>query len=115
MADKAGRRIKARRKSRQRLWIIAAFVIAFIYIWYYAAQNSQWAELTKINQLLESEKNDLEQILSKKQKDQTIILSDEAVNEKATKELKMHRAKINERFYLPDPRDWKPEKNAGKQ
>lgn len=114
MPDKASKRKGARRKSRRRLLIFLGFTIAFVYIWYYAAQNSQWAGLTKINQLLESEKNELEQILSKKQKDQTIILSDEAVNDKATKDLKMHRARINERFYLPDPRDWKPEKNAGK-
>lgn len=114
MADKKSKKKKINKRKRQRFWLIIGFIVAFIYIWYYASQNSQWAELTKSNQLLESEKNELEQILSKKQKDQTIILSDEAVNEKATKDLKMHRARINERFYLPDPRDWKPENNARK-
>lgn len=106
---------KTKRVARQRLWLIIGIIIAFVYIWYYASQHGQWAELTKSNQLLESEKKELEQILSKKQRDQTIVLSDEAVNDKATKDLNMHRAKINERFYLPDPRDWKPESNAGKQ
>ncbi len=113
MADKLKKKSKAKKVARQRFWLTLGIIIAFVYIWYYASQHGQWAELTKSNQLLESEKKELEKILSEKQRDQTIILSDEAVNEKASKELYMHRAKINERFYLPDPRDWKPESNAG--
>ena len=113
MTGKPKKKSKTKMIARQRFWLIIGVLVVFVYIWYYASQHGQWAELTKSNQLLESEKKELEKILSEKQRDQTIVLSDEAVNEKATKELNMHRAKINERFYLPDPRDWKPEGNAG--
>jgi cell division protein FtsL len=103
------RKFNRRKIAKTRLILIAVLLVAIAYVWFYACQHGQWAALTKKNKQIQSENMELEKQIAKKQLDRTIILSDEAVNQKASAELKMHRARINERFYLPDPREWKPE------
>ena len=98
-----------KKKTPWRLIIIIGVIVGLVYIWFYASQYGQWADLAKQNKLLETENSELETQIAKLRREETIIVSDEAVFQKATKELQMHRAKINERNYLPDPRDWRPE------
>ena len=105
----ANKKTKKKKKINFRLIGIVFFICALLYIWYYASQHNQWMELTKENQTLDNERIELEKQLSKKQRDQNVILSDEAIFQKASKDLLMHRARINERNYLPDPREWKPQ------
>jgi hypothetical protein len=102
-------KMSKKKKTPWRLITIIGVIVGLIYVWFYASQYGQWADLTKQTKLLESENSELETQIAKLGREQTIIISDEAVFQKATKELQMHRARINERDYLPDPRDWKPE------
>lgn len=109
MPNIKSKKISKRKIARTRLILVAILLVAIAYVWFYASEHGQWAAMTKKNKQIQAENMELEQQIAKKQLDRTIILSDEAVSQKATTDLKMHRARINERFYLPDPREWKPE------